>query len=270
MIGDTGGLEQVIVNLVVNARDAMVAGGRLSVTTCNVKVTEREGNGLGVRPGDYVMLCVSDTGTGMSPETQAHIFEPFFTTKEAGQGTGLGLATVHGIVRQLGGAIAVDSELGKGSTFRVYFPRAGETGRESPAPALATRAATGTERVLVVEDEPGLRALICRVLRAAGYRVTDASRPSVAITLAENEAFDVLITDIVLPEFNGRELVTRLRAHTPQLKVLYLSGYPGGALTAQQLAHDGLPFMAKPFTPEVLLTKVREALDVPSTHPPTS
>ncbi len=259
--GDAGGLEQVIVNLVVNARDAMPSGGKISVTTLNFEVSTLDSARIGAKPGDYVMLAVADTGIGMSAETQARIFEPFFTTKEAGKGTGLGLATVHGIVRQLGGAISIDSELGKGTTFRVYLPKATQSSKATEAPSMALRPTTGTERVLVVEDEPGLRAMTCRVLRSAGYRVADASKPSLALKAAENEGFDVVITDVVLPEMNGRELVTRLRALKPTLRVLYMSGYPGGALTAQQLADDGVPFMPKPFTPDVLLQKVREALD---------
>ena len=259
--GDNGGLEQVIVNLVVNARDAMPTGGKISVSTMNIEVSPSDSAPIGVKAGDYVRLAVTDSGTGMTAETQARIFEPFFTTKEAGKGTGLGLATVHGIVRQLGGTVSLDSELGKGTTFRVYLPRATQGSKASEAPRKPAAPRTGTERVLVVEDEPALRAMTCRVLRSAGYQVADASKPSLALKAAESEAFDVVITDLVLPEMNGRELVTRLRALKPALRVLYMSGYPGGALTAQQLADDGVPFMPKPFTPDVLLHKVREALD---------
>ncbi len=266
--GDSGGIEQVIVNLVVNARDAMPTGGKITVATLNLEVSPSEASRIGVKPGDCVMLSVTDTGTGMTAETQARVFEPFFTTKEAGKGTGLGLATVHGIMRQLGGAIAIDTELGHGTTFRVYFPRAGAESKSARLPAKVMRPVTGTERVLVVEDEPGLRAMTCRVLRSAGYLVVDASRPSLALRAAENETFDVVLTDIVLPEMNGRELVTRLRALKPNLRVLYMSGYPGGALTPQQLADDGVPFMPKPFTPDVLLQKLREALDGPRAATP--
>ncbi len=259
--GDSGGLEQVIVNLVVNARDAMPSGGKLTVSTRNVTLAEGDGRGLSAKPGDYVMLSVVDSGTGMSAETQARMFEPFFTTKEAGKGTGLGLATVHGIVRQLGGSIGLESELGKGTTFRVYLPRTFQTAKATAALKERVSPMTGTERVLVVEDEPGLRAMTCRVLKSAGYQVLDSARPSAAIKIAETATLDLLVTDIVLPEMNGRELATRLRSEKPGLRVLYMSGYPGGALTVQQLADDGVGFMPKPFTPEVLLEKVREALD---------
>ncbi len=260
VLGDAGGLEQVIVNLVVNARDAMPNGGRILIETTNVELTEGEASAWGAKTGPAVLLRVSDTGFGMSPETQARIFEPFYTTKEAGKGTGLGLATVHGIVKQLGGTIHLESAVGQGTTFRIYLPRSIEPQRlphatQTPKPSM------GSERVMVVEDEPGLRAMTCRVLKTAGYHVSEAGKPSIALKLADAAPVDLVLTDIVLPEMNGRELAQRLKAVHPSIRVLYMSGYPGGALTPQQLADDGVPFMPKPFTPEVLLHRVREALD---------
>jgi CheY-like chemotaxis protein len=214
--------------------------------------------------GDYVMLAVSDTGEGMDAATQARIFEPFFTTKEQGRGTGLGLATVHGIVKQHHGLIWVYSELGKGSTFKIYLPRSrGEAEAEAPAapPLVETR---GSESLLVAEDDPQVRELSCGILSAAGYKVSSSSDPLEALKLAENlPDLKLLVTDVVMPHMDGRDLARRLQAKRPGLRVLYLSGYASGAIVDQGVLEPGLDFLEKPYSPPELRRKVREILDRP-------
>jgi PAS domain S-box-containing protein len=259
---DAGQLEQVIVNLAVNARDAMPQGGRLTVETRNVELAAD--NPYGMPPGPATELVVIDTGCGMDAATQAHIFEPFFTTKEPGKGTGLGLSTVYGIVTQSGGAIAVESAVGAGTTFRVVLPSVAETAdiAESAAP-LVTARARGFETVLLVEDEPGVRSLARLALEEAGFTVLAAATPEDAIRLASNHdgRLDLILTDVIMPLMNGRELAEWLVARYPDAKVLFMSGYPDDALMPQGVAVSELAFMHKPFTPTTLLQRVREVLD---------
>ncbi|GIW72909.1 MAG: hypothetical protein KatS3mg102_2451 [Planctomycetota bacterium] len=264
---DRSQLEQVLMNLAVNARDAMPEGGKLTIETANVELDETyTRRHSGVTPGAYVMLAVSDTGIGMDAETRARIFEPFFTTKEPGRGTGLGLATAYGIVRQSKGHIWVYSEPGRGSTFKVYLPRVEaplSTGYEpetAPAPPGG-----GTETLLLVEDDPGVRRLLERVLAEHGYRVLVASDGAQALAAAERhpETIHLLVTDVVLPGMSGPELAQALLARRPGLRTLYLSGYPGRAVVRHEVLPEGASFLSKPFRPADVLRRVREVLQAP-------
>jgi two-component system cell cycle sensor histidine kinase/response regulator CckA len=260
---DPGQLEQVLMNLVVNARDAMPQGGRLVIETGIADFDERyAATHAGVQPGRYATLAVSDTGHGMSREVQARIFEPFFTTKDPGKGTGLGLATVHGIVKQSGGHVFVYSEPDKGSTFKVYLPTFGE----SPAaagPVVEKDAPSGTETVLVVEDEASLRQIVRECLEEVGYTVLEAPDGLAALELAERHRgpIPLLITDVVMPGLGGRELARRLTEKRPDTKVLYMSGYTDDAVILHGVLTADMPFLEKPFTPGGLARKVREVLD---------
>jgi two-component system cell cycle sensor histidine kinase/response regulator CckA len=265
---DPSQIEQAILNLVVNARDAMPRGGRLTIETGNVELDERYTDRYATfRPGPHVMLAVSDTGVGMSPDLQARLFEPFFTTKELGKGTGLGLSTTYGIVKQSGGSIWVYSEPGQGTTFKIYLPRCEDPldRREEPAPP-APRPPTGTERVLLVEDEPEVRRLVERLLRMNGYTVVAAPGPAEALAAvrAAAESVDVLVTDVVMPGMNGRELARALASRVPGLRVLYMSGYTDAAIAQQGILEPGTAFLSKPFTPDGLARKLREVLDAPA------
>ena len=255
-------LEQVIINLVVNARDAMPSGGRLVLGTRNVEVGAAAAHPAGIDAGSYVTLAVRDTGTGMDAATRARIFEPFFTTKGPGKGTGLGLAVVARIVEQSGGRIEVDSAPGSGTTFKIYFPRV--EGRERLAPrGPAAPPARGTEVVLVVEDDDGVRALAREGLESYGYTVLEARRAADAMAIIEqdNGSVQVLVTDVVMPEHNGRQLAEQLATRRPDITVLYMSGYQAEARVAQRHADPGVAFLQKPFTPAGLARKVREILD---------
>ena len=260
---DPNQIEQVIVNLAVNARDAMPEGGKLTIETANVDLDETFAQThLGSVAGPYVMLAVTDTGVGMDATVRAHLFEPFFTTKEVGRGTGLGLATVYGIVKQSGGYISVYSEIGRGSSFKIYLPRIATTA-DTPASPQRGGPARGTETVLVVEDEPAVLTLSRRALESQGYVVLAASDATAALRVVERHGgtIHMLVTDVVMPGLSGRELADQLAAQRPGIRVLYMSGYPGDAV----VQHGGLPsgsaFLQKPFSPDSLARKVRDVLD---------
>jgi signal transduction histidine kinase len=260
---DPGQVEQVVLNLVVNARDAMPTGGKLTIESANVTLDDSYASQHeGVTPGAHVMLAVSDTGSGMDAATQARIFEPFFTTKEPGKGTGLGLSTVFGIVKQSGGHIWVYSEVGNGTTFKLYFPRTNARAAASSGP-LAPAPANGVERILLVEDNDALRVLACKVLRRHGYVVHDFPNGDAALDFlgAGSVEVDLLLTDVVMPGMNGRELADRLRSTRPLLKVLYMSGYTDDAIVRHGVLDRGVAFLQKPITPALLTQKVREVLD---------
>jgi len=261
---DPGQLEQVLLNLVVNARDAMPGGGRVLIETTRMtlrdELVERRHR---LPPGDYVCLAVADSGLGMDEATQAHLFEPFFTTKEVGKGTGLGLATVYGIVKQSGGYIWVYSEPGRGTTVKVYLPRVrGAAEPPLPAPELPPLRG-GKETVLLVEDAAPVRTLARRSLEARGYRVLDAADGPSALELSARHAgeIDVLVTDVVMPGMSGRELAERLAPTRPRMKVLYTSGYTDDAMVRQGVLNAGVAFLQKPFVPDTLARKVRDVLD---------
>ena len=262
---DPAQIEQVILNLVVNARDAMPAGGKLAIETTNMELDENYAHThIGVTPGSYVMLSVSDTGCGMSPEIKDLIFEPFFTTKEEGKGTGLGLSTIYGIVKQSGGNIWVYSELGRGTTFKIYLPQVEEEPDALLAHDDADALPQGSETVLLVEDDPSLRSLAARVLRYQGYKVLEATNGTEAMGLArenKNGKIHLLLTDVVMPQMGGKELVRRMKNQQPKIKVLFISGYTDHAVTYHGVLKPGTPFLQKPFSPAALTKKVREVLD---------
>jgi CheY-like chemotaxis protein len=260
---NSGHVEQILVNLVVNARDAMPRGGRLTIETSNVILTDTSlPRAMPIAPGSYVRLAVSDTGVGMDRATRERIFEPFFTTKEHGKGTGLGLSTVFGIVQQSDGTIEVLSEPGRGTTFNVYFPRV-DAAVEAPARTASPPTLRGTETVLLIEDEEGVRAVARTILRRNGYSVLEARSPEEAVSLcAENSEIRLIVSDVVMPQMSGPELSLALRKHRPGVRMLFMSGYTDESLTRYPLESDEA-FLQKPFTPESLLRKVREVLDTP-------
>lgn len=261
---DPSQIEQVIMNLAVNARDAMPRGGKLTIETANVELGEDYArNHATFQPGRYVMLAVSDGGIGMDQETQAHIFEPFFTTKELGKGTGLGLATVYGIVKQSGGYIWVYSEPGRGSTFKVYLPRVDAAAVSIRAGVdLPTALSRGTERILWVEDEPAVRALVQETLRSQGYSMLVAKCGEEGLCLGKEHRgqIDLLLTDVVLPDMTGPELLEGLKQTNPAMKVLFVSGYADTARVRHGMLDPQVPFLQKPFTPKGLAHKIREVL----------
>jgi len=266
---DPAQLEQVILNLALNARDAMPAGGTLSMETCNIQVNAalaRQHPGL--IPGSYVRLWVADTGHGIAPDVMPRIFEPFFTTKEIGKGSGLGLSTVYGVVKQSGGCVTVSSEPRKGAAFGIYLPRASELPeRRIPArPAIAS--STGTETILLVEDEAVVRDLVCEILKESGYVVVSAisGTDAMKITAEHVNPVDLLITDVVMPEMSGPELANTLRRARGDMRVLYMSGYTDDAVLVRQGLPENSAFIRKPYTPQQFLQKVRETLDAAPRH----
>ena len=262
---DPGQIEQVIANLVVNARDAMPAGGRLTIETANTVLDANYARQhVGVTPGDYVMLAVSDTGSGMDAEVQQHIFEPFYTTKAIGKGTGLGLSTCYGIIKQHGGNIWVYSEAGHGTTFKVYLPRVYEAADSPAGDADDLPVPQGTETVLLVEDEPLVRELASTILHAQGYTVLVASNGEEALRVIQasgEETIDLLVTDVVMPQMGGKILAEQVASVYPSINVLFISGYPTDAIVHHGRLEPGTHFLSKPFTRTAFARKVREVLD---------
>jgi nitrogen-specific signal transduction histidine kinase/CheY-like chemotaxis protein len=260
---DAGQIEQVVVNLVINAGDAMPSGGRLVLSTADVVVSEaRDLQGGRIEPGAWVVLSVEDSGVGMEPATQARLFEPFFTTKAPGRGTGLGLATVHGIVRQSGGHVTFESQVGRGSTFQVHLPRA-QGAPSQPAPAPGSPATTqGAGTILLVEDQQAVREFAQAALSSTGYRVLAAADAAQAEQLARGSAtpIDLLLTDVVMPGASGTELAARLAGRHPGLRVVLMSGYPRGAAGGPGVLQPGQTLLEKPLTFEGLAHAVSEAL----------
>jgi PAS domain S-box-containing protein len=263
LTADRGQVEQIVLNLAVNARDAMPRGGTLTIETANAELDEHHATTHpSMKAGSYVTLTVTDTGTGMTPQVQARLFEPFFTTKEPGKGTGLGLATVHGIVARSGGSVHVSSEVGKGTSFTVYFPRADAAQIAVDAPPPVARRRAGPETVLVVEDEKELREVATRLLQRQGYTVLAAANADEALQLFErNGSIDVLLTDVVLPGASGVELTGQLVKRRPALKVIYMSGYTEEAIVQHGVLNPGIALLHKPFTSETLGRKIRDVLD---------
>ena len=260
---DLGQLQQAIVNLVVNARDAMPHGGRLTIETANTDFDSQYAKGhLSAEPGQYVLVAISDTGVGMNAETKAHLFEPFFTTKQPGKGTGLGLATVYGIVKQSGGYIWAYSELARGATFKIYLPRV--TGRPVSVTSLpVSLSSRGSETVLLVEDEDDVRRVATRILKSYGYSVLEANegKEALKVAAAHSGPIHILVTDVVMPGINGRELATLLHLERPDVRALYVSGYTDHAIVRNGQLEPGLAFLQKPFMPDAFARKVREVLD---------
>ena len=263
---DPGQMEQVIINLIVNARDAMPEGGTLMIQTANVDFDDvymSRHQDVTIAPGQYALIAISDTGTGMPPEVQARAFDPFYTTKAPGEGTGLGLSTVYGIIKQSDGFVWLYSEPGQGTTFKVYLPLATKAaeavGREKDR---AVRLGGG-ETILVVEDDGVLRAVACRAIRAFGYQVLTASNGREALEICEHhdERIHLIVADVVMPEMNGGDLARRIAEHHPAIKVLLMSGYMRDTVVRQNIVRDGVAFLEKPFTPDILVARIREVLD---------
>ncbi len=261
---DQGQIEQVLMNLVVNARDAMSEGGKLTIETSNVEIDDaRAARHVAMKPGRYIRLAVTDTGCGMDERTKAQLFEPFYTTKEKGKGTGLGLSTVYGIVKQIGGIIWVRSELGRGSTFEIFLPRESSLKVTSTRLRAVTRQPTGTETILVVEDEEAIRKVAVRALESAGYRVLSAASAGDALQISSQHtgAIRLLLTDMVMPRMSGRALAQEMEQKQPAVKVLYMSGYADNEFIHHGVVDEGVHFIGKPFTTTDLAHKVREVLD---------
>jgi signal transduction histidine kinase/ActR/RegA family two-component response regulator len=266
-MADQGQIEQILVNLAVNARDAMAGGGALRIETANLTVDAiHHGRGVDVPPGCYVVLSVADNGIGIARRIQPRLFEPFFTTKAAGKGTGLGLSTVYGIVKQSGGVVGVESEPGKGATFTAYLPCAPAamlhaTPREGPR----AKEPGGTETILLAEDETALRRLVRQVLERQGYHVLESNDGAAALAIADayQGRIDALVTDVVMPVMGGRELSERLRDRRPDVKVLFMSGYSNEDIAGIAMTHSLVTFLQKPFVPKALVVAIRDLLDAP-------
>jgi CheY-like chemotaxis protein len=261
---DPGQIEQVIMNLAVNARDAMPTGGKLTIQTKNVTIGKGSRRQmLMLEPGAYVLLEMRDTGQGMSEETQAHLFEPFFTTKEKGKGTGLGLSTVYGIVKQSGGTIVIESKMGQGTVCKIFFPKVNEAVQTTPVVGGSISRATGRETILVVEDDPSVRGFVQETLRLSGYEVLVARHGIEALLTGAKHLGQIhlLLTDVAMPQMSGPEVAEKLTVVRPELKVLYMSGYPDHPVFDQGGVKRDTAFLHKPFTPNVLTQKVREVLD---------
>ncbi|ADH86059.1 hybrid sensor histidine kinase/response regulator [Desulfurivibrio alkaliphilus] len=264
---DPGQVDQVLANLCINARDAISYEGRISIATANVVLNDQYcTTHASCLPGEYVLLTVSDNGAGMDRETQTHIFEPFFTTKETGKGTGLGLATVYGIIKQNQGFINFYSEPGQGSTFRIYLPCHRAAEQETPPPDKSPETLTGGgETILLVEDDPTILTVTTKILQELGYRILAAATPREALTLAQqqHDLPDLLLSDVVMPEINGRELAEKIRASRPDIRCLFMSGYPAEVIAHNGMLEEGINFLQKPFSMQDLASKIRIALDAP-------
>jgi two-component system cell cycle sensor histidine kinase/response regulator CckA len=266
---DSSQIQQVLLNLAVNARDAMPEGGRLTIETGALVVSDEVDAQAELHPGTYAVLTVRDTGQGMDADTLSRLFEPFFTTKGMGRGTGLGLATVYGIVRQHDGHVSVRSARARGSEFTILLPLVGAPAAADERPARDVSAARGDETVLVVEDDEGVRKLTASLLSASGYRVLVAAGGSEALSLAAREAgpIDLLLTDVIMAGLNGRELHARLAAARPGLRVLFMSGYAGDVVAFRGVLEEGLEFIHKPFSSAELTRKIRDVLSAPASNP---
>jgi CheY-like chemotaxis protein len=261
---DPGQVEQVLMNLAVNARDAMPDGGRLTVETRNVDLTEQHtARHLAVSPGAFVRMTVTDTGVGIPRDVQAHIFEPFFTTKAVGKGTGLGLSTVYGIIKQSGGDIDVYSEVGHGTTFKIYLPCVDENVQRAKWTDDRSESLTGTETILVVEDEGTVRSLVREILEGCGYRVLEAAGGHEALSICEayTQQIHLLLTDVIMPKMGGVQLSERVKEMLPDIRTLFMSGYTDDSITDRGLIEETESFIEKPFTPDELSSKVRSVLD---------
>jgi nitrogen-specific signal transduction histidine kinase/ActR/RegA family two-component response regulator len=260
---DPGQIEQIVMNLAVNARDAMPLGGELTLETANAQLDEVfVRTHIGATAGPSVMLALSDTGAGMTVDTRARIFEPFFTTKEPGKGTGLGLATVYGIVKQMGGSIWVSSELGQGSVFKIYFPRVDEVPAAEKKAEAQSDPVFRSETILLVEDEVGVRAFVCSALESSGYKVLVAKDAEDAISICEKHdgSIHLLLTDVVMPRMSGPMVAERVRSLRPGIKVLYTSGHTDHPVLRREVLGAHMDFLAKPFSPDALLKKIQEVL----------
>ena len=257
-------LDQVLANLVINARDAMPKGGKLTIETANADLDEEyTKTHFGIKPGSYVMLAVSDTGTGISKEILPHIFEPFFTTKATGKGTGLGLSTVYAVVQQSGGEIFVYSEPDQGSTFKIYLPRVKGEAVSRPAAKPRPEMLHGSETILVVEDDAGVRGAVISILKSRGYKILEAHGGKAAIELLskQKDPIPLMLTDVIMPEMSGKELAEKVRLIRPEIKILFLSGYTENVIAHHGVLEPGINFLAKPFTIQSLTQKVREVLN---------